>query len=276
MITDADVYGIIVLVVGIVFWAWVIRFLIRIVKGSRTVPAGRMTVKQFLAGDLGLAKTFWLSYVLAPNALLAAISLLATPGSNFAIFGVIAWACMVLGASIAVWRAAGRYQGTILWAWLAKGQLLIPAAVLLLVFFGGVVTATDAATASALTAGLGGGLVFTTAVMLPYWATKRAAGHVRSVPILLLTAVGIALGSAALSVGISAFTHAFLRSIASVSILDRLISQSIALPLFACAFGGYFGRKRASLGNVDQYSKYDPERSNSTHQQSAHERTLKD
>ena len=123
---DIDVFFVLILALGFIFWGGLIYLLVRFLKRPRSSDPKSPTVGQFLAGDLGLAKTFWLGYFVAPNVLFLLIYWTTTPGSTLAIAFVAAWFVYVVAASVAVWRSAGKANGFKLWSWLARGLVVMP------------------------------------------------------------------------------------------------------------------------------------------------------
>lgn len=127
MNSEVDAFFLLILALGCAFWGGLIYLLARFLKRRRTTSSASPTIEQFLAGDLGLAKTFWLGYFVAPNVLFLLIYWTTTPGSNIAVAFVAAWLVYVVAASVAVWRSAGKATGSKLWSWLARGLVVMPA-----------------------------------------------------------------------------------------------------------------------------------------------------
>jgi hypothetical protein len=126
MDSDVDIFFFLILILGIAFWGGLIYLVVRFLKRQRNQSNSSPTVQQFLVGELGLAKTFWLGYFVVPNVLFLLIYWTTTPGSDAAIAFVVGWFVYVVAASVAVWRAAGNFTGLKVWAWLARALVAMP------------------------------------------------------------------------------------------------------------------------------------------------------
>ena len=77
------------------------------------------TISDLWNGRSGLARTYWLWGVLSGIPWGVALSLV-TPGSNLAIFVLLAFFAYYVIVHVGIWRAASEYEGAKAWAILAK------------------------------------------------------------------------------------------------------------------------------------------------------------
>lgn len=77
------------------------------------------TISDLWNGRSGLARTYWLWGILSGIPWGIALSLV-TPGSNFAIFVLLAFLVYCVIVHVGIWRAASEYEGAKAWAILAK------------------------------------------------------------------------------------------------------------------------------------------------------------
>ena len=88
---------------------------------------GQSSAPSLWRGDRGLARTFWLFGVLVGGAL-TVLFLVAAQTMDSIIIGLIGflavWGWQV-SAGVAIWRAAGRYEGNALWATLARIAVVV-------------------------------------------------------------------------------------------------------------------------------------------------------
>lgn len=79
-------------------------------------------IEKFMAGDFGLAKTFWL-FAFLPNFVLSPIVRVLPLGAGM-VLAVILTPYLIF-AMIAIWRAAAKYEGKKIWPILAKVWIVL-------------------------------------------------------------------------------------------------------------------------------------------------------
>lgn len=91
--------------------------------------AGMSSAPSLWRGDRGLACTFWISGVLGGGALVV-FFLFAAQATDSIIIGLIGflavWGWLIF-AGVSIWRAAARYEGSPLWAALARIAVVVGA-----------------------------------------------------------------------------------------------------------------------------------------------------
>jgi hypothetical protein len=84
-----------------------------------------MSIGKLWRGDYGLPITYWAFGWLASAVWAIPLSMV-TPGSAVAILvGVLLLAWMIL-VYVGIWNAASKFEGFVLWAFLAKAQVVLP------------------------------------------------------------------------------------------------------------------------------------------------------
>jgi hypothetical protein len=83
-------------------------------------------IKNIWTGEAGLAVTYW-GYGAVGGALFGIPLALVSPGSTPAIIAVLSFTVYCVLVNVGIWRAAGKYQGPKIWAFLPKaGIVLLP------------------------------------------------------------------------------------------------------------------------------------------------------
>lgn len=80
-------------------------------------------IQSIWQGDAGLAKTYWV-YAIFGSALIAVPIFLVTPGSIPAMIAVPLFCFYIVFINVGTWRAAGKYQGPKIWAFLSRAGIV--------------------------------------------------------------------------------------------------------------------------------------------------------
>jgi hypothetical protein len=83
-----------------------------------------MQIKNIWRGDAGLAATYW-GYGMLGGALLSIPLAFVTPGSIPAIIAVLSFVLYFVLVYVGIWRAAAKYQGPKIWAFLPRAAIVL-------------------------------------------------------------------------------------------------------------------------------------------------------
>ena len=86
-----------------------------------------MQIKNIWRGDAGLAVTYW-GYGMLGGALLSIPLAFVTPGSTPAIIAVLFFVVYFILVYVGIWRAAAKYQGPKIWAFLPRAAIVLTVA----------------------------------------------------------------------------------------------------------------------------------------------------
>lgn len=106
------------------------------------------TLANVWQGRAGLALTYW-GFGVGIGVLWAFALSLVRPGSWLAVVTLTAFAAYYIAIYVGVWRAAARYEGLSLWAWLARAAVALGFLMIATVVFALGVAAWETATSPA-------------------------------------------------------------------------------------------------------------------------------
>ena len=100
------------------------------ILGNTSEVTAKGFIKQLIDGDFGLAKTYWLYFVVGSNLLL--MFPISSSSFGLIVVSVLAAIVYVIVVLTGVWNSASRYTGSKIWSVLAK--IIVGANAVFLVF----------------------------------------------------------------------------------------------------------------------------------------------